>query len=157
MFGDTVLHNAIMVNSDAETVAILTNNGADINTRNKEGVTPLHIAVQKDNVEVAKLLTENGINVIRIGLKSNEMIKGDSYHPAFGQLVKSSVMLDEITERLDALGGPPKGLTVIITAVPSEINFAAGHKGMNKKILQSRYPGVRFRFEKGDAFGVRAE
>ncbi len=107
--------------------------------------------------DMYKLLTANGINVIRIGLKSNEMIKGDSYHPAFGQLVKSSVMLDEITKKLEYLKELPNGSTVIITADPSEINFAAGHKGMNKKILQSRYPGVRFRFEKGDAFGVRAE
>ena len=107
--------------------------------------------------DMYKLLTQSGINVIRIGLKSNEMIKGDSYHPAFGQLVRSSIMLDDIMAVLEPLGEIPQGATVIITAPPSEINYAAGHKGMNKKILQGKYLGVRFRFEKGDAFSVRIE
>lgn len=63
MFGDTVLHNAAMMNVNGDVVAELINGGANVNARNKEGVTPLEIAVQKNNVELANYLTLSGANI----------------------------------------------------------------------------------------------
>ncbi len=63
MYGDTTLHNAAMLKADKNTLTLLLNNGADVNARNKEGVTPLEIAVQDQNYEATKLFTEYGANI----------------------------------------------------------------------------------------------
>ena len=63
MFGDTILHNASMLNVGADTFAILIAGGADVDARNKEGVTPLAIAVQKNDLATVKLLTAAGANI----------------------------------------------------------------------------------------------
>ena len=63
MYGDTILHIATMMKVDVQDLTVLTNNGADVNARNKEGVTPLQIAVQNGDLKIVKLLTANGANI----------------------------------------------------------------------------------------------
>lgn len=63
MYGDTILHIATMMKNDVPELSLLTNNGADVNARNKEGVTPLQIAVQNGDLKIVKLLTANGANI----------------------------------------------------------------------------------------------
>ncbi len=63
MYGDTILHNASMLNVGADTFAILISGGADVDARNKEGVTPLSIAVQKNDLATVRLLTAAGANI----------------------------------------------------------------------------------------------
>jgi ankyrin repeat protein len=63
MFGDTVLHTAAMLNSDSSVVELLVSNGADVNARNKEGVTPLEIALKNGDISTIKYLAENGANI----------------------------------------------------------------------------------------------
>lgn len=63
MFGDTVIHNATMMSVDTQVISLLVSSGGDINARNKEGVTPLEIAVQKEDIGTVKLLTENGADI----------------------------------------------------------------------------------------------
>ena len=63
MYGDTVLHTASMLKINPELMALFTKNGADVNARNKEGVTPLQIAIQKKEAQTIKLLTTNGANI----------------------------------------------------------------------------------------------
>lgn len=63
MYGDTVLHTAAMLNATPDTIAILMDNGADINARNKEGVTPLAIAIQKGDAVTSKLLSARGADI----------------------------------------------------------------------------------------------
>jgi hypothetical protein len=48
---------------DLEKVKLLLKEGADINTKNKYGWTPLMIACEKDNKEMVKLLLEKGADV----------------------------------------------------------------------------------------------
>lgn len=62
-FGDTVLHTVTMLNVEKDIVEYLIENGADVNAKNKEGSTPLSIAVQKREVEIAKLLTDSGADI----------------------------------------------------------------------------------------------
>ena len=63
MYGDTVLHTAAMISVPGETLSLLTMNGADINARNKEGVTPLEIAIKKNDVQSARFFTSYGANI----------------------------------------------------------------------------------------------
>ncbi len=63
MYGDSVLHTAAMQAVDGTTIILLISGGADVDARNKEGVTPLAIAVQKGNTENVRLLTAAGANI----------------------------------------------------------------------------------------------
>ena len=62
-YGDTVLHTATMLRAGSGVIRTLTTNGADINARNKEGVTPLTIAIQSEDIQTIKYLTANGASI----------------------------------------------------------------------------------------------
>ena len=62
-YGDTVLHTATMLHAGSQVIRLLTTNGADINARNKEGVTPLTIAIQSEDIQTIKYLTANGASI----------------------------------------------------------------------------------------------
>ena len=62
-YGDTVLHTATMLHAGSNLIKTLTANGADINARNKEGVTPLTIAIQSEDIQTIKYLTANGASI----------------------------------------------------------------------------------------------
>ncbi|MCQ2592375.1 MAG: ankyrin repeat domain-containing protein [Treponema sp.] len=63
MYGDTVLHTAAMLGVSTNVMRMLAVNGADINARNKEGVTPLEITIQQNNVSTTKMFTLLGANI----------------------------------------------------------------------------------------------
>lgn len=63
MYGDSVLHIATMMKVNIDELSILINNGADVNARNKYGVTPLLIAVQSDDLKTVKLLTSASADI----------------------------------------------------------------------------------------------
>jgi len=98
--------------------------------------------------DMYKALSSNNVTVIRIGLKSNELIKGESYHDAFGQLVKSSIAYDEIVMKLEKLGiSRNSDKAELNIKAPAElINFAVGHKAANKEALEREFPNIRFKF-----------
>jgi ankyrin repeat protein len=76
-YGNSPLHNACdgfkdnshsmqnIVENDLELVKLFIDAGCDVNARNNEGKTPLHIALNcEDNrIEMVKLLVENGADV----------------------------------------------------------------------------------------------
>ena len=66
--GITPLHVSALSGSN-EAMALLIQNGADINARNKDGATPLHAAALTGQAEAVKLLIANGADV---SAKNNE-------------------------------------------------------------------------------------
>ena len=58
----TSLHSAA-ASGEAEAVALLLDEGADIEFRDDDGWTPLHIAVEKNKPEVVTLLLDRGANI----------------------------------------------------------------------------------------------
>ena len=50
-FGDSVLHTATLMNVQPEILDLLVKFKADLNARNKEGVTPLLMAVEMNSLE----------------------------------------------------------------------------------------------------------
>lgn len=92
---------------------------------------------------VYEILDEAGINIIRVGLKSSEIMENEiGFHPAFRQLVESMIAREKIEE---ILAGLPEN------NVPHEVDIYAnshsygnifGHKSMNKKYFKEKYPDI---------------
>ena len=120
MFGDTVLHTASMLNVGAGTFGILVDGGADIDARNKEGVTPLAIAVQKNDLETVKLLTAAGADI------HTQDTNGNS--PLSIALAGSAEMLEAVVNEknagfTDSNGNTPLHLALICDAPLSKIQY----------------------------------
>ena len=95
-----------------------------------------------------RILDAAGINIIRVGLKSTDIINengavtGGTYHPAFRQLVESSIARDEIEKQIGIREG---NITVLCS--PGDISNAAGHSGSNRKYFVKKYPGLHISFK----------
>ncbi|MGN0710815.1 MAG: elongator complex protein 3 [Anaerovoracaceae bacterium] len=105
--------------------------------------------------EMYKILTAAGINIIRVGLKSTDIINengavtGGTYHPAFRQLVEGRIAREILEEKLKQLLNAASG------DVPSLITFEScgtsfsnmvGNKKCNKIYFAEHYPGLKIRF-----------
>lgn len=119
--------------------------------------------------EMYKILTGAGINVIRVGLKSTEIINdsdseesavaGNSYHPAFRQLVEGAIAKEIIEDKIKDLF-PTKAFdetfdkesvqhrSVTILSNSREFSNVIGHKGVNKKYFHDTYKWLDIRYEK---------
>ncbi|MDI3311937.1 MAG: radical SAM protein [Thermoanaerobacterium sp.] len=106
--------------------------------------TPINL---EDAVEMSKELyikfKKNGIDVIRIGLQAtddiniNKDVVAGPFHPAFGQLVKSSIYKDVVEHILK--NNDIKNCTVFIYINPRSVSTLVGHKKRNKVYLESKY------------------
>ena len=63
MYGDTILHTATMTTVPADILKTLISAGADINARNKEGVTPLAIAIENNVIEHIRFYADSGADI----------------------------------------------------------------------------------------------
>ena len=119
--------------------------------------------------EMYKILRKAGINIMRVGLKSTDIIggsdlsaiNGGTYHPAFRQLVEGEIAYEMLKEQLDALmkkldgtgfaktpnpdatsrTNPPKPkLKVDIFSNPQSFSNMIGNCGINKERLGAEYP-----------------
>lgn len=70
-YGDTVLHMATMTNVSVDTLGILTRAGADINSRNKDGIAPLALAIDLNNDEHIRFYAERGCDINSKDTKGN--------------------------------------------------------------------------------------
>ena len=97
--------------------------------------------------EITELFESKNINVIRIGLqnteeisdpqnKNSEVVAGP-FHPAFRQLVESSIWYDRIVKKIKKLNMKVK--EVEITVNPQDVNNVIGHKKENAKKLKEIY------------------
>ncbi len=93
--------------------------------------------------EMYKILMAADINIMRVGLKStdlmtNDMDLGKGYHPAFRQLVEGEICREQMEEALShAVSGS-------CTFYSNEKWFSPmiGHKGANKKWIAEAYPDI---------------
>jgi ankyrin repeat protein len=58
--GNTILHTAIQYAADVKTIALILDQRAVVNARNREGDTSLHLAVRMGNQETGELLISRG-------------------------------------------------------------------------------------------------
>ena len=107
------------------------------------------------------ILEKAGIKILRVGLKSTDVINASSdaisgsYHPAFRQLIEGSIAYDKITSLLsEANKKCPPTRSILIYSNPDSISNAAGHNGINRKLLQATYPGVIIKFQPNNALST---
>ena len=108
-YGDTVLHTATMTSLTPSILELLVAGGADVNARNKDGVSPLLIAVQKRNFAHVKFYAERGADI-------NSADKaGDT--PLSLALKDGQAMLEMLVNRANALSHDSNGNTPLHTAI----------------------------------------
>ncbi|MFW6081496.1 MAG: elongator complex protein 3 [Desulfosalsimonas sp.] len=94
-----------------------------------------------------KVFSKNKIPVIRMGLQASRDMNAEGtvlagpYHPAFGHMVFSELMLEKACEVLDSAGHLPE--TAELRVNPSDISRMQGLKNSNIEKLEKIYPQVR--------------
>ena len=123
-----------------------------------------------------EILSDGGINIIRVGLKSTDLIRSDSdlgggYHPAFRQLVEGEIakdrMLSQLKDLLDksctdsdsiyenfntATKAGKKG-TVIFSSNSKSFSNMIGHRACNKKWFESNFKELDFTYNVVNSLG----
>lgn len=102
--------------------------------------------------EVYLILKEAGINVIRIGLKSTDLIQaqgeisGGTYHPAFRQLVEAEIAKEQLENQLlPLLNHPIKTITFVSNG--NSFSNMVGNRKSNRIYFEAKYPHIKFYFK----------
>lgn len=95
--------------------------------------------------EMYRILVKENINVIRVGLKSSDIIGDENitsgtFHPAFRQLVEGKIAREDLEEQIKTLGSL-KSATFV--SHPDSFNNMIGHKAVNKKYFENKYPCLK--------------
>lgn len=106
--------------------------------------------------EMYEILDEAGITIMRVGLKSTDIIgdggavNGGTYHPAFRQLVEGSIARDRIEpllEEIEGSAGAQGGrLKVDVFTAPSWYSNAVGNRSVNRRYFEERFPKLDIKF-----------
>ena len=109
--------------------------------------------------EMYKILASAGINIIRVGLKSTDLISGSgsgddrtsghTYHPAFRQLVEGEIAREEIESQIQALDNKKRRITVSSNGV--SFSNMIGNSACNRRYFESAYPEHSIRFAVDDS------
>jgi histone acetyltransferase (RNA polymerase elongator complex component) len=102
--------------------------------------------------EMYTILKSAGIQVIRIGLKSSDHIAdgqdilGDTFHPAFRQLVESALARDIMEAQLLQLLSLQPASAIDFSTGTGSFSDMIGNRKSNKLYFESRYPLIRFSY-----------
>ena len=99
--------------------------------------------------DMYQILTDAGINVIRIGLKSTDLINENGetaggYHPALRQLVESEIAKEQLEAQLRSL--LPNIKEAAFFCRSSSFSNMIGNRKSNRIYFEKKYPHVRFTF-----------
>lgn len=95
------------------------------------------------------ILTNAGINVIRVGLKSTDLIRENGeiaggYHPAFRQLVESEIAKEQLESQLIPLLSQSSEIAFYSSG--ASFSNMIGNRKSNRIYFEKKYPHVRFTF-----------
>ncbi|MFR2966828.1 MAG: elongator complex protein 3 [Anaerovoracaceae bacterium] len=122
---------------------------------------------EKDMVErtaaMYKILTDAGINVIRVGLKSSDIMSdenntADTFHPAFRQLVEGLLARQQLEAQIDHLLFRNSGKSAKKPAEESDgrRNRKGSRRRKSRRVRSQKSPGSRMIEEIQRAGGVNA-
>lgn len=103
--------------------------------------------------DMLEVFDAHGIPAIRIGLNPTDTLSGGdvlagAYHPAFGEMVRSRVLLRRVKALLDAMS-TPRG-DVCVSVPRGRLSLLLGQKRCSAEELQRQYPAIRFSFREQD-------
>ena len=104
--------------------------------------------------EIYEILNKAGIYIMRIGLKSTDVINSENlgeinsgaYHPAFRQLVEGEIAKDKILDLLSSELDLESANRITLNCSPGWISNAVGHNGVNKEYFMEKYPSITITF-----------
>ncbi len=130
-------------------------------------IPPTQEEIVRRTAHMYRILTEAGINVIRVGLKSSDLINdtvdaaGGTYHPAVRQLVCGYIAKETLEEQLQKiLQCEPNVRATNRESGCRKVSFYAngrsmsdliGWQGENKRYFKKNYPQLSLRFERDDS------
>lgn len=109
--------------------------------------------------EMYKILDEAGINIIRVGLKSTDLIteggeiQGHTFHPAFRQLVEGEIAKEQLEDQLlrlmqsAACGNGEEGLSYSFCSSGNSFSNMIGNCKRNKNYFAARYPSLKIKYK----------
>lgn len=122
MYGDTVLHTSVLRGVTPAILSTLINGGADVNAKNKEGVTAFEIAVQKQNIDHIKCLAEAGSDIHSKDSAGNSplMLALDCSNEVFDAVITSKNVLTQ-----DSEGNTPLHIALLNDSNLAKIQYIA--------------------------------
>ena len=111
--------------------------------------------------EMVKILEGKGIPVVRLGLQAGEALEDDRHrlagpwHPAFGHLVRSALMLDQVLIGLESCPEAlAAGCTVTLGVHPRSESRLRGDKNSNLIALREKFSGIAFEIRTDPALAL---
>ena len=103
--GRSPLHIAILSNAEVETLRIIVDRGARVSSVDLDGKTPLHLALEREKWDHAKLLADGGANVFAVA--------GDGKTPAEIALAKGREAVNALFSGRAIAAQDPTGNTIL--------------------------------------------
>ena len=113
--------------------------------------------------EMYKILDDAGITIMRVGLKSTDIIgeggaiNGGTYHPAFRQLVEGTIAMERIEPVLRQLSELVSARTdhtdhtdITVFSNSRWYSNMIGHHACNKAYFRDEFPDLRIRYRMDD-------
>lgn len=122
----------------------------------------------KRTAAMYKILTNAGINVIRVGLKSSDIISDEgntagTFHPAFRQLVEGFLAKESLENQVNKMYPNIKDMyddnytfcpTAAFVSNAKCYNNMFGHGSQNRKYFENEYPRLNVRYMKDSDMGL---
>ena len=120
--------------------------------------------------EMYKILHAAGIHIIRVGLKSSDIMTDSSaggaantFHPAFRQLVEGEIAREQLEQQVNALypgiRGPHSDRwqfcpACLFVSTEKDRNSLFGHKSANREYFAREYPGLNIEYVTDKQAGI---
>jgi len=125
--------------------------------RNGSYVSPNFETIVEITTGMYRILSDAGIQIIRVGLKSTDLIKNSTdlagmYHPAFRQVVQSRIALEDMEKLLSMSGYKESDAENIIFYSNSKcFSDMIGHRASNKNFFNNKYTHTDFSYKIDDS------
>lgn len=128
MFGDTVLHAATMMHAPSSVLSLLVSNGADVDAKNKEGVTPFEIAIQHKSKEMTLFYAEQGADIHTKDTHGNSPLSLALMEPDYaddesGESLFQLCVTEKNVHTQDSDGNTPLHIALLNNASYSKIHY----------------------------------
>jgi len=111
--------------------------------------------------EMYRILAGAGVNIIRVGLKSTDLIsgsgeetdqtRGHTYHPAFRQLVEGEIAREDIETQLLRVSNDNEKRRITVSSNGVSFSNMIGNSACNRRYFEDKYPHLSFRFAVDDS------